>query len=628
MNIRRKFFVTYLGIAMVPIMLLSVLMFLYTEKYLKTEVFTKLQSIADLKVKTIQAIFNELERDMAVSQSYYNVKTNLPKLVEYQNDMDAPAYRQATEMLDNQIKPFQKAKGFLDFMLISPKGTIVYSSDDGHRKTELGTSLPFSDLKKMREGIWYSDIVRINNRLEIMIIAPVYDFDDKFAGFIGFDVDMEPIYKIIQDITGLGSTGETLIGTKTDDGALFLNTLRFDKDAALKRTAVAGMPSAAPMLDAVQGHNGEGIEMDYRDIEVISAWRYIPYLDWGLVAKIDTQEAFSVIAQMRHITIALVALTFLLSIVFSLMISRSFSAPIKELQKGTDIIGRGDLDYKVSIKSSDEIGKLSVSFDQMTDNLKKSMASRDELNKANRELERVNEKLKEFDRLKSQFVANVSHEFKNPLSTINMSLESVIGERFGKITAEQKKMLGYGKQSIERLIRMVRDLLDLSTIESGKVAIRRQSVDMLSFASEILAGYDARLSDKECILKKDLDPDIGTVWCDKDRIYQVINNLFDNALKYTTLGGEITVTLKGYENEIRFEIADKGTGIPGDSLEKIFDKFERITAERFEGTGLGLPIAKDIITLHKGKIWAESKLMEGSTFIFTMPRDFRKKSGS
>ena len=135
----------------------------------------------------------------------------------------------------------------------------------------------------------------------MLLTAPVHDFDGRFIGVVALELNMEPIYEFIQDTTGLGETGETLIGKKVDDGALFLNSLRHEKNAVLRRKAFFGKESAFPILEAVQGRNGSGLSIDYRDMEIIAAWRNIPALGWGLVAKIDVAEALSYVNELKKI---------------------------------------------------------------------------------------------------------------------------------------------------------------------------------------------------------------------------------------------------------------------------------------------------------------------------------------
>jgi len=240
-----------------------------------------------------------------------------------------------------------------------------------------------------------------------------------------------------------------------------------------------------------------------------------------------------------------------------------------------------------------------------------------------KEIDKKNEELKKFDKLKSQFVANVSHEFKNPLFVIDESLKIVLDGLMGDVNAKQEKMLKTGKRNVERLIRLVNDMLDLAKIEAGKMEIRREHFDISALVNEILTSYEGEISKKQIILNTNIPPRANLIWADKDKISEVVINLLSNALKYTPLKGNVSVKLVSTKQEVRFEISDSGSGIKKQDFEKIFDKFERVTTGAQEGTGLGLPITKDIIELHKGKIWVESEIKKGSNFIFVIPKDFR-----
>ena len=194
----------------------------------------------------------------------------------------------------------------------------------------------------------------------------------------------------------------------------------------------------------------------------------------------------------------------------------------------------------------------------------------------------------------------------------------------GEINPQQKEILENGKRSIERLMRLVTNLLDISKIEAGRMEMKREKIDIASLVNNVLENYGSEVSKKQLILLKDISKSPDYLWGDKDNLEQVIVNLLSNAIKYTPIGGYITVKISGSGNEMRFEISDTGSGIAKEDINKLFDKFERLTVEKQEGTGLGLSIVKDIIGFHKGKIWVESEIGKGSKFIFILPRDFRK----
>ena len=235
-------------------------------------------------------------------------------------------------------------------------------------------------------------------------------------------------------------------------------------------------------------------------------------------------------------------------------------------------------------------------------------------------IKEAEEALREMDKRKSAFVANVSHEFKNPLAIIRESLSQVLEGLTGEINAKQERMLGFAKHNTERLLRLVTDLLDVAKIEAGKMELKKEEVDIGPLIDEVVANNSAEISKKQLTLKKNIPQGTGSLWADKDKLTQVVINLVSNAIKYTPPGGSIAIKLLGSEKEIRFEIFNTGPGLTKENISKLFDKFERITAEKQEGTGLGLAISKDIIQLHGGKIWVESEAGKGSTFLFTLPR--------
>jgi len=411
-----------------------------------------------------------------------------------------------------------------------------------------------------------------------------------------------------------------LIAKRIGQEVVFLSALRYDRAAALKRKLSLTDTIAIPAINAAQGKSGSGLVRDYRGKEVLAVWRNISFLDWGVVAKIDAQEVFAPIDDVKNLILWFLFMVMLLVVAVASWTAKSISDPIHYLHKGTEVIGSGNLDFKVGTDVQDEIGQLSRAFDEMAANLKKVMASRDQLNREILERNKAEEELRKINQRKSDFVANVAHEFKNPLNIINESLALVYEGIVGGITPKQKDILEMAKSTIERLDRLVTDLLDISRIEAGKISLKKEDVALAQLVEEIITGYSIEISKRHFVLKQDLSAVMGPVWADKDKLTEVIINLLSNAIKYTPDGGEIVVRLDNFRDEVRFEISDTGPGIAKADIGKLFDKFERINAEKQEGTGLGLCIAKDIVQLHKGKIWVESELGKGSRFIFTLPR--------
>ncbi|MBU1852775.1 MAG: response regulator [Candidatus Omnitrophica bacterium] len=236
------------------------------------------------------------------------------------------------------------------------------------------------------------------------------------------------------------------------------------------------------------------------------------------------------------------------------------------------------------------------------------------------ELESANRKLKELDRIKSDFVANVAHEFRTPLTIIKGNVDLVIKGGLGEVTPDQREMLDGAVKVANRLARLVNDLLDISKIESGKMKLKLEQLNINNIIEESLSAFSKMIKDKKQTLKKELAKDMPNINADIDMITQVFVNLLSNAIKYSPEGGTVAIKSVDLEKEIMVEVSDTGEGIAPENTDKIFDKFTRVTAEKKEGTGLGLPIAKDIVVLHKGRMWVKSELKKGSQFYFTLPK--------
>jgi signal transduction histidine kinase len=627
MKIRWRIFNSYLGVVIIPVVALSWLFFVQSKKVLEKEQYVKLEGIAELKVKKVESIFDELTQDMTMAQSLYNIKLNLPILAQLINDKNDPVYLRSKKMLDAQLKAMLAFKDIAAIELVDPEGMVVYGIYEKQNEGELGNSISgFSKnlLKQWQKGIWISNVFDHAAHMAMAIVAPVLGLDNKHIGFIVFHVDMDPIFELIQDTTGLGQTGETLIVQKIGQEVIFLNPLRYDKNAALKRKVALNDKIALPAIAAAQGFNGSGITRDYRNKEVISAWRYIPSRNWGLVAKIDASEAFASTERVKKTMLLFAFTIMLLAGMVAFWIAKSISDPIHALHEGTEVIGRGNLDFRVGIKTRDEIGQLSRSFDEMADNLKDVLASRNALDMEVMERKKTEEILKKMDQKKSDFVANVAHEFKNPLAVVNESLSIVLEGVVGEVNLKQKEMLEIGSKTINRLSRLVNDLLDVAKIEAGKMELKIENIEIAAVVDEVIEANKIDIAKHKLDFKKEIMPEAGFLWADKDKLTEVILNLLSNAIKYTPPGGSISVKVEGFSDEVRFDISDSGQGIAKEDISRLFDKFERVTAEKQEGTGLGLCIAKDIVELHKGKILVESQIGKGSKFSFVLPRDPRK----
>ncbi len=233
------------------------------------------------------------------------------------------------------------------------------------------------------------------------------------------------------------------------------------------------------------------------------------------------------------------------------------------------------------------------------------------------------------EQMKNEFISIVSHELRTPLTSIRGSLGLLGSGLLKKFPEKADKMLKIAVENTDRLVRLINDILDIERLESGKVTVELDEVnlgDLMTGASETM---QAMAGDNG--VKLTCKPLKDTVWADSDRILQVLTNLLSNAIKFSEKDSEVKLSAKAHKNEegeegkwIRVSVKDSGRGVPPDAVSKIFERFGQVDASDSRekgGTGLGLPICKTIVQQHGGRIWVDSKVGKGSTFNFLLPVD-------
>ena len=225
-------------------------------------------------------------------------------------------------------------------------------------------------------------------------------------------------------------------------------------------------------------------------------------------------------------------------------------------------------------------------------------------------------------RAREQILAIVSHDLRNPLSTILLVI-SGLAKRGVAIVEERRRglpeALGRIERAADRILRLVGDLLDFGNIETGRLALCLEQHAPSGIIDETLSGFEHAAQQANLRLTAEVQPQLPRIVCDRDRILQVFSNLVDNAVKATADGGQITLRAAARGNELLFSVTDDGAGIGGEDLEHLFERYWRGAEAQHRGNGLGLAIAHGIVAAHGGTIWVESQLGRGTTFWFTVP---------
>jgi signal transduction histidine kinase len=239
----------------------------------------------------------------------------------------------------------------------------------------------------------------------------------------------------------------------------------------------------------------------------------------------------------------------------------------------------------------------------------------------NSELEIRNREVEKANRLKSNFLATMSHELRTSLNAIIGFSELLARQTAGPLTQKQERFLGHVKESSRHLLALIDDILDLSKIEAGRLELKSDTFKMCVAADEVLSTLRPLAAAKGIDLETELGSEL-TVDADRVRLRQILYNLLSNAIKFTPQG-TVRLAARSDEKLICVSVIDTGIGIPREEQEAIFETFHprsSPTHEAFEGTGLGLSITRLLVEQHGGRIWVESELGKGSKFHFTLPR--------
>ncbi len=317
-------------------------------------------------------------------------------------------------------------------------------------------------------------------------------------------------------------------------------------------------------------------------------------------AALDKQIKEDLKKTARLIQVVAVA-ALILGIIGAMILALMITGPIKKMADGAALIGQGKLDTEINVETRDELGSLAADLNKMA------------------------QKLKELDELKQDFVSSVTHELRSPLNSLNMYFDLFFKKQLGEITPDQKEALSFMQESTVRLANFINDLLDTAKIERGKMEVVPEIFNISDVVNSVVKLYIVQSDAKNIKLESQIAQNMPRVYADPNRVAQILNNLVNNAIKFTPEKGRIDVKIKPEDDSfIKISVTDTGTGIPHDQLDSVFNKFEQLKGIKNrtggpKGTGLGLAIVRGLVEAQGGKIWVESEVGKGSTFYFTVP---------
>ena len=448
----------------------------------------------------------------------------------------------------------------------------------------------------------------------------------------GVELSKHRLYEAMQDLRN------TAVKSPIEDGQTKDSP---DKPAELERVAhfTAFLDASEYRFDEVERLRQEGkLELAVQALSKFSEeeidGKFQPLIDAAINAEREKarkakQELENLVAQSDWIAILASLTAALFSLTSGILLLRGFRKPIEALMKGTGEIASGNLDYRIALDTCDEFAYLASHFNQMAQELNlqqnKLREGRAVLEQRVAErtldLHRLNEELKRMDTARREFLADISHELRTPITVIR-------GEAEVTLRGPEREAEEY-KDALQRIVELsmqlgkyVNDLLFLARTETANLQFEWDNLDLSELV--VSAAEDFQVMAEEYSISVSLDAPAKPIMVrgDKQRLRQVLFILGDNACRYSKPGGHLAVALREDKNEVSFSLTDQGIGIPAQDLERIFDRHFRsqnAMYSRDDGTGLGLPMAKSILKAHGGHITVTSIENSGSTFTVTLP---------
>ena len=448
-------------------------------------------------------------------------------------------------------------------------------------------------------------------------------------GVIVADLDLSPVREIVERAR-VGSTGYAY--AVDDRGQLVTHP---DINLVLRHTSFAELPQVqAALRSNADPLDTARVGRDENGTKVLSAYKTVEPLGWRVFVEEPLSEAYAPLRAAIWRTALLLVVFLLLAVATSVYLARRLVRPIESIQVAAAKIGSGELDQRIVVSSNDELGALADEFNRMAAQLRESYAGLElkveertrELATALSELDEKSRELEAASQHKSDFLANMSHELRTPLNAIIGFSQVLREEIVGGVNEKQAEYLEDILSSANHLLSLINDVLDLSKVEAGQVELEIAPFSLREALERGVLMVRERAMRDGVEVALVTNPDVDLVVGDERRVRQVIFNLLSNAVKFTPAGGAVDVSAEQVDGEVRVAVTDTGPGLAAEDHERIFDEFQQTKTgiELREGTGLGLALSKRLVELHGGRIWVDSELGRGSTFVFTLPLEARR----
>ena len=482
----------------------------------------------------------------------------------------------------------------------------------------------FQQVRVRQRHPYFGPVYFVRGSEPYMTIAlPIERFAKSVAGVLQAEVNLKYVWQVVSGIKQ-GKAGYAYVVNRSGD--LIAHP---DISLVLQKRNVAQLSQVKTAFSPDAGRAKEKwiISSNLKGEKVISSFAIMPSLDWAVFIERPVEEAYEPLyaSMLRTSTLLLIGLG--VALLASFFVARRVLGPLRVLGQGVERIGSGDLGFRVDVKTGDEIERLADQFNEMAAHLREAYTGLEQkVAERTQALTIANEKLEEASRHKSQFLANVNHELRTPVSAIIGYARLVLRATEGQIAPLQSENLKDLLNNAERLLSQIDSLLEFSKIEAGKVEVHVEPVKVSEVIQGAISTIEPSLTGGNVRIVREIAPDLPALNTDREKLRQILLNLLENAVKFTDRG-EIKIAASQQNGSVQLVVSDTGIGIPKEELDKIFEEFHRggsSSTKNYRGTGLGLAIVKKFVDLLGGEVTVESEVDKGSTFTVMLPFDYRE----
>jgi len=602
-KIRTKLIIRLIFVALIPLILLAV--FSWRSIYQ-----TRINSISELETTTILQIESTIKKWINEKFLSFRVVTIDPQIDSFEKISEEKQKFILIDILktDENLEEVS----FIDLEGLMKKRFIEGGVEIELEATDFKQNEGF--VAALQGKAYLSETFFEQNIPKVILFSPVIDYQENVIAIFKGKANLTSFQRIFEK-TKIGQTGYLYLVNR--EGEIVAHS----KEEELISKNVQEIKGVQKVL---KGETRRGLEKEDRYIgvckeKVIGAT--LPFFNFGMIAEWPEEEALQIVREIRD-SILKFSLITLIGIVFiAFLFAQGVARPIRKIQEGAKIIGKGDFDYQIKIKTNDEIEELAENFNEMAKDLKEVQRLR-EVEIKSKALAKSLAKERELSEVKDTFIKTTAHQLRTPTSAIKLAIE-FLSEKKKKFSPEIQEFLDDALSGTKDLANIVNDLVAVSEFGFGRYKLENpKPINIVEVTQDIIDKYKFEIKEKKLDFQFQKSPEILQCQSTLRAMRFIIQNLIDNAVCYTKKRGKITVSIRKIKDFIEFKIEDTGIGIPDSEKKLIFSECFRASnaiEQKNVGTGLGLYLTKNIIEAHQGKIWFESKRGEGSTFYFTLP---------